>query len=98
MAHLDYSTHFEQGHVGALARTLGLVLRDWIGARKQRFDTVNQQYQDRQAFNTLLGKEDWVLEDMGVHRGDVDYLSRTPLHVNAARELEKRRARNVHGR
>lgn len=49
----------------------------------------HRQRQDRAAFNTLLGAEDWVYEDLGVHRGDVVWASRLPLHVNAARELEK---------
>jgi len=98
MAHLDYSTHFEHGRIGALAGALLQVVRDWFIARKKRIALTNAQYLDRQSFKTLLGKEDWVFDDMGVHRGDVEYLARAPLHVNAARELEKLHAGNQAGR
>lgn len=57
-----------------------------------------RQRRDRAAFLHLIGKEDWVYRDMGIHRGDVEWASRLPLHVNAAQELEKLRARYNMGR
>ncbi|MEM1376972.1 MAG: hypothetical protein AAGG69_06250 [Pseudomonadota bacterium] len=95
MAHLDYSERFEEGRVSALFSAIGRIAIDWWSARRRRRAIVLQQWEDRQAFNALLGKEDWILEDMGVHRGDIVYLSRKPLHVNAARELQKIRARST---
>ncbi|MGB7433278.1 MAG: hypothetical protein WA921_12500 [Ahrensia sp.] len=98
MAHLDYSERFEQGRAAALLTAAAQLLADWWVARRAQRAIITQQWEDRQAFNTLVGKEDWVLNDMGVHRGDVDYLSKQPLHVNAARELEKLRGHSMLGR
>lgn len=98
MAHLDYSERFEQGRAAALVAATAQLLTDWWAARQAQRAVINQQWEDRQAFNTLLGKDDWVLSDMGVHRGDVNYLSKQPLHVNAARELERLRANHSLGR
>lgn len=98
MAHLDYSERFEQGRAAALMSATAHLLADWWAARRAHQAQINQQWEDRQAFNTLLGKEDWVLRDLGAHRGDIDYLSKQPLHINAARELERLRADNRFGR
>ncbi|MEO0543245.1 MAG: hypothetical protein AAFY99_05440 [Pseudomonadota bacterium] len=98
MAHLDYSQRFEEGRISALISALGRLSHDWWQARAARQASLAQQWEDRQAFNTLLGKEDWVLDDMGVHRGDVEYLANQPLHINAAIELEKIRAHSMQGR
>ena len=48
-----------------------------------------QQKRDRAAFMNLVGKENWLYEDMGIHEGDVDWASRLPIQINAAQELEK---------
>ncbi|MEO1700565.1 MAG: hypothetical protein AAFR71_00815 [Pseudomonadota bacterium] len=98
MAHLDYSQRFEEGRISAFFTALARLSRDWWQARAARQSVLVQQWDDRQAFNSLLGKEEWVLNDIGVHRGDVEYLARQPLHVNAAKELEKIRANVMQGR
>ncbi|MEN0000500.1 MAG: hypothetical protein AAF940_06410 [Pseudomonadota bacterium] len=98
MAHLDYSERFEEGRIGALVTALGRLTADWVRARARRYRKVTELYERRDAFKTLLTKEDWVLSDMGVQRSDVEYLSRQPLHVNAAEELERLRARSMSGR
>lgn len=59
--------------------------------------TWRQRREDRAALVSLLGKEDWVFRDMGVTRGDVEWASRLPLHVNAARELDKLRQHARYG-
>lgn len=56
--------------------------------------TRRQQKIDRKAFLNLVGKEDWIYDDMGVHRGDVEWAATLPLNINAAKELEKIRGRN----
>lgn len=55
----------------------------------------HKQRRDRAAFRSLLGKDEWVFRDLGIHRGDVEWASRLPMDVNAARELEKLRDRNL---
>ncbi|MEM0898821.1 MAG: hypothetical protein AAGI92_02590 [Pseudomonadota bacterium] len=91
MAHLDYSERFEEGRLTALVMTTGRLLRDWYRARRQRHAVLSKQWEDRQAFKNLLGKEDWVYRDMGIHRGDVEFLANEPLDVNASAELERMR-------
>ncbi|MEL6200955.1 MAG: hypothetical protein AAFR39_01215 [Pseudomonadota bacterium] len=98
MAHLDYSQRFEEGRLSALFSAFIRLSHDWWRARAARQTALARQWEDRQAFKTLLGKEDWVLSDMGVHRGDVEFLAGQPLHVNAAKELEKLRAHSMQGR
>lgn len=92
MAHIELNDRFENGHVSALASTLVRVSQQWLAARAARLHERRQQKLDRDAFRTLVGREDWVYRDMGVHRGDVEHLAGAPLHVNAARELERLRA------
>jgi hypothetical protein len=77
---------FKDGIIG-----LGRRATDAIG-------TWNRRRADRAAFMNLLEKEEWVYRDMGIHRGDVEWAARLPLHINASRELEKLRARNMQGR
>jgi len=55
----------------------------------------HKQRRDRAAFMNLLGKEEWVYRDLGIHRGDVEWASRLPMNVNAALELEKMRDRSL---
>jgi len=54
-----------------------------------------QQKIDRKAFMNLVGKDEWIYNDMGVHRGDVEWAATLPLNINAAKELEKIRGRNT---
>ncbi|GAB4362985.1 MAG: hypothetical protein Kow0026_27200 [Oricola sp.] len=69
------------------------------GARAAReIAAWHKRRRDRAAFLQLLDKPDWVYKDMGIHRGDVAWAARLPLHVNAALELEKLRASNMMGR
>ncbi|MEO1744956.1 MAG: hypothetical protein AAFR13_00325 [Pseudomonadota bacterium] len=98
MAHLDYSQGFEEGRTDAFFGAMARLTRDWWRARRRHFAEITAHYEQRDAFNALLGKEDWVLDDMGISRADVEYLSRLPMHMNAAAELEKVRARSMMGR
>lgn len=66
-----------------------------IAAAITAYCTRRQQVIDRKAFMNLVGKEDWIYSDMGIHRGDVEWAATLPLNVNAARELEKIRGRNT---
>lgn len=52
---------------------------------------LRQQKLNRQAFLNLVGKEDWVYDDLGLSAADVEWAARLPLDRNAAQELEKRR-------
>ncbi|WP_424993169.1 hypothetical protein [Oceaniradius stylonematis] len=83
---------------GALARRLTAQALGWFVTRRERAAEHRRQRLDRQAYCALLGKEDWVYRDMGVNRADVEWAARLPLHVNAARELERLRARSRMGR
>ena len=47
----------------------------------------------RQKLRNLLDAEPWVLEDMGLVRGDVEWVLSLPLHVRASDELERSRDR-----
>ena len=98
MAHLDYSERFEDGRLGALVTAVARLTADWVRARARRYRKATELHERRDAFKSLLAKEDWVLNDMCVQRSDVEYLSRQPLHVNAAEELERLRARSMSGR
>lgn len=98
MAHLDYSQRFQEGRTVAFLAAVSKLTADWWRARKRHYAEITAHYEQRDAFNTLLGKEDWVLDDMGLNRADVEYLSRLPIHVNAAKELDKIRARSSMGR
>lgn len=98
MAHLDYSESFNRGRIGALASAMTRLTKDWFIARAKRHAEIQRQWEDREAFRNLLDKEEWVYRDMGIHRGDVEYLANQPLHVNASRELEKIKRANMLGR
>ncbi len=78
------------GVIGIAFDRLLRAVSNAIAARRER----RQQRLDRKAFMYLVGKEDWVYRDMGIHSGDVDWASRLPLHINAAKELEKIRKAN----
>lgn len=78
--------------ISALWQALATTFGQWLAARHAAHQVHRQQKLDRRAFLALRGKEDWVYRDMGFHRGDVEHLARQPLHINAARELEKIRA------
>jgi len=93
------SLEFEQAHqprndgslIVSLARLLASAARVTISA----IGRWHKQRRDRAAFQTLLGKDEWVYRDLGIHRGDVQWASRLPMNVNAALELEKLRDRNL---
>ncbi len=89
MAHLDYTKEFESGRLTALFGALGRLATDWLKARAAHHSEVNQQWQNRQAFKNLLGKEDWVYRDMGISKADVEWAAKLPLQINAAQELQK---------
>jgi uncharacterized protein YjiS (DUF1127 family) len=64
----------------------------------QSLATWHKRRRDRAAFIQLLGKEDWVYEDMGISRADAEWAAHLPMQINAARELERLRARGMMGR
>ncbi len=64
----------------------------------QAIATWHRRRRDRAAFMQLLGKEDWVYRDMGITRADAEWAAGLPKQVNAAKELERLRARGMMGR
>lgn len=94
----EMARHANTATPGALARRLTAQALAWLVARRERAAEHRRQRLDRQAYRALLGKEDWVYRDMGVSRADVEWAAGLPLHVNAARELERVRARTSMGR
>lgn len=91
MAHLDYTSEFENGRLSGLFAALGRLAADWFNARIAHHKAINEQWRNRQAFKALLGKEEWVYRDMGISKADVEWAAQLPLHINAAQELEKAR-------
>ena len=90
---------FEKAHQprkdGSLAVALAKLAVSAAGRTISALGRWHKQRRDRAAFMALLGKEDWVYRDLGIHRGDVEWASRLPMHVNAALELEKMRNRSL---
>jgi uncharacterized protein YjiS (DUF1127 family) len=82
---------------GRLINTVARVAIKSVTQTVRAIATWNKRRRDRAAFLQLLGKEDWVYDDLGIHRGDVEWASRLPMHMNAAKELEKLRARSMMG-
>ena len=93
------SLEFEQAHQprndGSLIVSLAGLAISAAKASVSALVRWQRQRRDRAAFMALLGKEDWVYRDLGVHRGDVEWASRLPMNVNAALELEKMRNRSL---
>lgn len=97
MASCDWNeidTSQEQNQVSAWFRRIGRWFNDWRALAAIR----RQQRQDREAFLNLLGREEWMYRDMGIHKADVEWAAHLPMHINAARELEALRSRNMQGR
>lgn len=90
---------FEQAHQprndGSIILTLAKLAASAAGGTVSALLRWHRQRRDRAAFMTLAGKDDWVYRDLGIHRGDVEWASRLPMHVNAAKELEKLRTRGA---
>ncbi len=59
-----------------------------IAALADYVATRSRQKTDRQAFDTMLTLEEYILKDIGVTRGDVVWASKLPLSRNAALELD----------
>ena len=57
------------------------------------FAGIVRERRQRQKLRNLLDAEPWVLEDMGLIRGDVEWALQLPLHARASDELEKLRDR-----
>lgn len=61
------------------------------------WDRAREYRERRDAFRALARLDDRMLDDIGMSRGDLDWASRLPLQINAARELrilaERRRRR-----
>jgi len=51
-----------------------------------------QQRIDRDAFLNMITLDERMLKDIGIRQEDVHWASSLPLHLNAARELEKLRS------
>lgn len=94
----DFARHTVNSTPGALARRLTERALAWLDRRRSQAAEHRRQRLDRAAYRALLGKEEWVYEDMGVTRADVEWAARLPLHVNAARELDRLSSRNRMGR
>lgn len=65
----------------------------WFHERLAVAAERRQEREHRAALKALLGKEDWVYRDIGITKADVEWASRLPRHVSAARELERVRDR-----
>ncbi|MAZ14897.1 hypothetical protein [Oricola sp.] len=93
------SLEFEQAHQprndGSLIVSLAGLAISAAKASVSGLGRWHKQRRDRAAFQTLLGKDEWVYRDLGIHRGDVEWASRLPMNVNAALELEKMRNRSL---
>ena len=93
------SLEFERAHQprndGSLIVSLAGLAASAARASVSALGRWHKQRRDRAAFMNLLGKEEWVYRDLGIHRGDVEWASRLPMHVNAALELEKMRDRSL---
>ena len=76
-------TEFEMTR-GFLAQTLNS-LHAVLGGIGKRISSIGK----RRRFKSLLDLDDRMLDDMGVHRHEVDYVSRLPLSVDAATELRR---------
>ena len=90
---------FEQAHQprndGSLIVAVARLAISAAGRTVSAVGRWHKQRRDRAAFLTLLGKDEWVYRDLGIHRGDVEWASQLPMNVNAALELEKMRNRNL---
>ena len=93
-----HDTRSLQTRPGALARRLADLASAGFGRLRARAAESRRRRLDRQAFLTLLGKEDWLYRDVGVSRADIEWAARLPLHMNAARELDRLRDRVRMGR
>ena len=91
----DYAHHDRSSTV---ARRVLDAATAWLNDRRALAAQRRQDQLNRQAFKALLGKEDWVYQDMGVSKADVEWAAKLPPHINAARELDRIRDRTRMGR
>ncbi len=98
MTSIELQTHHERRHGRSAGSMLVRLAAATVSHIVRAVATWDKHRRNRAAFRALLGKEDWVFRDMGIHRGDVEWASRLPMHVNASEELEKLRARSMMGR
>ena len=99
MSTLELNNLSHSGHAGHSASSRLTELTSHAATRLvAAIRTRLRQRRDRAAFMTLVGKEEWIYRDLGVSRGDVQWASRLPMHINAAEELEKIRAHSRMGR
>ena len=54
-----------------------------------RFAGRLRQIRRRKGFNRLLDLDDHLLDDIGVHRHEVEYAANLPISVDAATELRR---------
>ena len=72
----------EANHQDIKSGSIFAGLRNWFHKRAE-------QRANRAAFQHLLALDDNMLNDIGVHRGDVAWANNLPLSQNAALELQK---------
>lgn len=89
---MSIATHSSKGLNRALpGSALVRLWRDALQKLRLYRETRKQQRIDRAAFETLLYLDDATLADIGYDRADVLSASRLPVHVNAARTLNRTR-------
>lgn len=98
MTSIELQTYNERRRGRNAGSMLGRLAATTVSRIVRAVATWDKHRRDRAAFRALLGKEDWVFRDIGIHRGDVEWASRLPMHVSASEELEKLRTRNMTGR
>jgi len=97
MTSIEFHTARRASHRGPGNAAVHAILAVASRAAKA-FATWRRRRRDRAAFMQLLGKDDWVYRDMGITRADAEWAAGLPKQINAAKELESLRARNMLGR
>ena len=72
-----------------------------VGQAVRIFDTfasMLRERRQRRKLRRLADAEQWILDDIGIGRGDLDWALHLPMHVSASREIEKLRDRARHYR
>lgn len=76
-------THVPCAQAPVIARGAGNPLFDLSVSLTQRINEVRA----RKSLKRLLDHEDYVLDDMNISRGDLDWVLTLPLTINAQAEL-----------
>lgn len=81
IVHIDKSGSSISAIIGHAARQISALIKSEIQRKKN-------QHQRRLAFLQMQNLEDNILQDIGISREDLNWASKLPEHVNAAKELE----------